>query len=623
MASTQIQTSSLSSGPVFTHGREIAKTTSRLWALVQGGASGSDTGLNLYYSDNDGGSWTKHSDVDTAADVIGTVHAYQDTGVWKLIVAWAGSDTNTKALKTATVASNVDTGTPGALSAANTVDAGGANAGNQWPAIFSTDTASNPRVWIVWEKMTAATPTYECRAAYAAFSALTSWATTNFTNLGATAGSSQGHYGTGVYWTVSAADKATIAFIDPGSRAYKSVTFDPTATTPTPGTVTTVYTDSTFMQSGQPTDGPTMTMSAKADYLVFGAYDPSNTSGTWTFKKTVNGTAYTTPTGWSAVSGMGRASITTDGTNFWLVHSSSFGTLSSSAQTLQYREITTSSDTLGGVTAFSDTAGNGVSTPRNTGTSKLYAVYRASTASPYSCRSDFVSIGGAADTTPPGAASVTAAANTVGARIDLTIIAPADTDVAAWEVRSLTSGYPATDRSNGTIKQAETATTANATIPFADTGVTNGTRYYYRVFIKDVSGNWNTGAPVTAVAATRPSFLQRYKADGVTTIADATTAASTAPVFEFQLATANFESGKVANFRMRSGNDNATPPTQSTTDYLSSSGGSVFRYEDPAASGTFVNVPASGLDISTYGARKLRVYTSESGLRYASLRVEQ
>lgn len=220
----------------------------------------------------------------------------------------------------------------------------------------------------------------------------------------------------------------------------------------------------------------------------------------------------------------------------------------------------------------------------------------------------------------PGQAAVTATANTAGARVDLAMTMPSDSDVAEYEVRFLTSTYPATNRSDGTVVVSPTSTTPNATPTFNHTSLTNGTRYFYRVFVKDSAGTWNTGRTATAVAATRPTFLQRYTSDGTPKASGDVLGAN--PILEYQLASANFETGKNANFRLRTGDDAVTPPTTNTTDYVSTSGGSTFRYEDPASSGTFVNVPTTGLT-STYWGRKLRIYTSETNQRSASLRVEQ
>lgn len=625
MASTQIQTSSSSIGGGLGGGgslHTLARAGSRVWALVQGGVSGSSTFLNLWYSDNDGGSWTEKT-IGAAADsasIIGSITTGLNGATWELHGCFAGGPGGTSvALTHFSIISNADSGTPGTVNL-TTVDAGGANLGVDVPSICVSPTGSNPRVWIAATKTTAVN-TFESRAWFAAMGTATpTFSTTNFTNLnGATTTSWHESMVDCAYWKVSAADKVTIVVLNrpPTPDIWKAFTFDPTAATPTPGSGTTFGPGD--IPSDVALDGPLHSLFGKDDYLVFGRHQA--TAGTVDFYKTVNGTSWSSPSGWTGLT-MGRFQGGSDGTDLWLVQSASFGALGTTVQQLQYRKITTSSDTLGGVTNFSDTNGNSVAVPRLTGTSNLYGVYRGSTASPYTVRSDFVSIGGAADTTPPGSASLSAIANTVGARVDLSATMPADTDVAQYEIRRLTTGYPAPTRLDGTVIVAPTATSANSVVTFSDTSLTNSTRYYYRVFVKDTSGNWNTGSTATAVAATITAFLQRYTST-LQTIADGVTPTGNNPVVEFQPATTDFESGKVANFRLRSGNDSATPPTQSLTDYTSSAGGSVFRYEEPAASGTFVDVPTSGLP-TTFHGRKLRVYTSETGSsRWFSLRVEQ
>src|SRR2546425_1125639 len=69
---------------------------------------------------------------------------------------------------------------------------------------------------------------------------------------------------------------------------------------------------------------------------------------------------------------MGRFQITFSTPDFYVIHADSFGAIATTAQTLSYRKITQSTHTLESATAFSDTNGNPITVPRNTGTSKLY-----------------------------------------------------------------------------------------------------------------------------------------------------------------------------------------------------------------------------------------------------------
>lgn len=625
MASTQIQTSGLPNEPN-SNTHNMARAGSRIWVIVSGDSNGSDTGTNLFYSDNDGGSWTKPTggDLDTAN---GTYQVSIDAALvgatWELHMCWAAGDaTYDKALKHSNILSNVDSGTPGTITT-NTVDAGGANAGIFNPSIAISPSASNPKVWIVGGKCTAAGPTVENRLwrapATTASPTYTSYNDINSTSASIGSGTiSNAYSGCLAYWSISAAVKMTVIVKHRVGTTYDSFTFDPSAASPTLGSATNFSTGS--FDNSVEQSGPLCFVNAKADYLIFGR-NTASTAATWDIFKTVNGTSWSNPTGWTAITA-GYMNSAYDGTNFWLLHGASYSSPGTTVVVLKYRLITVSSDNMGGVTTFSDTSGNPVSTPRDTGTTKLYGSYRGSTSSPYTVRSDFVSIGGGGDVTPPSQASVSILANTAGARNDITAIMPADIDVSQYEIRFLTTDYPLTDRTNGTVIVSPTGTSANATVVFNHTSLTNGTRYFYRVFVKDTAGNWNTGSTVTSVASTLVGFLQRYTSAGVA-VADGILPAGNNPILEFQMASANFESGKVAHFRLRTGNDNATPPTQVTTDYVSSSGGTTFRYEDPAASGTWVNVPISGMSTTFFG-RKLRVYTTETQTsRYFSLRVEQ
>lgn len=238
----------------------------------------------------------------------------------------------------------------------------------------------------------------------------------------------------------------------------------------------------------------------------------------------------------------------------------------------------------------------------------------------------FKASSGVTDTTAPAAAVLTATPDAAGEAIDLSAVMPADVDVAAYEIRALTSGYPATDRSNGSVIDSG-STTPGATETYSHGSLTNGARWYYAVFVQDSTGNWNTGegtAQATAVAATAPTLSQRYKQDGSTTIADGTTAAGQNPVIQWQLASTCWETGKVTGHLVyRSGSSTGTPPSGSATDLDSrSAAAGTFQVEHPAASGTFITWPQAGLAIATYGGRKVRVLTPEAGAtRYCALKV--
>lgn len=619
MASTQITTVT-DAVPFAPQARAIELAGTRLYVAYQNGSN-----LVYRYSDDDGGTWSSETTVASGSSLYPAGIVYDSTNS-RLEIAYAGGNSITQKLAKRAITSNVTSGTPGSLNTETVIDAGTSSTGVSWAYMFSSPTVTNPRLWIIGSKVTGAS-TYETRAWYVAMGSSSdtagNWTSSNFQNLGSNSNSETPKHGIGVHWTISGNDRVTLIF---GSNQdapfdYEAVTFDPTATTPTPGTVTADLFN--LAGSGSTFDtyanGPGIALAGKADYLVFGRLDRN--TGTWDFFKSTNGTSWTTPSGWTGLT-MGRAQITKSSSDFYIVHTDSYGAISTTAQTLRYRKITTSSDTMGGVTTFSDTSGNPVTVPLNTGTSKLYGVYRGGTSSAFTFRSDFVSIGGAADTTAPSAATVSVAAVSATA-IYLSATMPADVDVAEYEVRYLTgSTAPATDRSNGTVSTSPTSTSANAAVTPSITGLTSGTRITGRVFVKDTAGNWNTGAEFTAVPVTVPALTYRLRADGTTIIADGTSAGGNNVILEFQLDDTDFETGGAnAHFRFRIGYDNATPPTQSFFDMTSNSADGSFKYE--SAPSTWTTVPSSGLTSSNWTS-KLRVYTSTTQTsQYGSLRVEQ
>jgi hypothetical protein len=548
--------------------------------------------------------------------------AFYDSVNGRLNFVYAGDTGSNTALSYRAVTTNVTTGTPGALSTEVVIDAGGANLGVRRPYAFHSPTASNARYWIIAAKFTALN-TIETRAwnvdidTVAAADTAGNWVTTNFTNLGSNSGTIEPKQGIGGYWTVSAVDKVTLVFRNDGGggpQAWESVTFDPTAATPTPGTITAVTPALNSQVSS--TEGALCAFNAKADYLVFGLLDSAD--NTWDFFKTVNGTSWANPSGWTGLT-MGRCQITLSGSDFYLIHSESYGVLATSAQALKYRKITTASDNMGGVTAFSDTNGNAVAVPLSTGASKLYGLYRASTASPYSLRSDFVNLGGGADTTAPSQAAVTATGVT-STTVSLSAVMPSDADVSEYEVRYLTGGTaPATNRTNGTISTAATATSASATVTPSITGLTASTRITGRVFVKDTTGNWNTGATFTAVPVTSPAFVGRFRSDGVTAVATATD--PLCDILVWQLVATDFETGGAnAHMRARVGTDAVTPPTVSIYEIVSTSA-TAWQYKDQNS--VWTNWPSAGLTSFDW-ARQIRLVNNTTQTsQFVSIRIEQ
>jgi hypothetical protein len=368
MASVQIDTTT--SFAPWHHGHALVKAGSRLWALAN-----IDEDLLLFYSDDDGATWSSPITV-TATNAINGSMVYDATNS-RLNIAYAGVNSSALPLAFRAITANVASGTPGSLTTETVIDAGGANAGIVYPYLIHSDTGTNPRYWVVAQKWTSAS-TIESRAWFAtagtAADTGANWSTTNFTNLGSNSDAFGRHMGAAVWWTVGGADKVTMV-VNTTAGAFESVTFDPTAGTPTPGSVTAA--GSGFGTMDWTSNIMAMTLNAKADYLVLGALDVDVSQ--WQFRKTVDGTTWTDPTGWINLA-MGRCQLTRSGSDFYLA--------------LSYRKLTTATNTIGAATVFSDTNGNIVTVPPDTGTSRLYALYRGSTASPYTVRSDSVLISG-------------------------------------------------------------------------------------------------------------------------------------------------------------------------------------------------------------------------------------
>lgn len=442
MASVQITTTTNDRGLFCTE--DIVAAGSRLWAAFADGAI-----AVVVYSDDNGASWTSITAFTAGSSAV-SCHVWNNAGTWWLIaVASAGQGGTTAALQVKTITSGVDSGTPGAFSAATSIDVGGTNLGVAGHAACVAATATNPRMWIVARKTTAS-GIHEIRGWYCPLaSVLTagSWVSTNFTNLGSQSGSNVTKFGKPVWWTVGGADKLTVLCHKVQgltSQTYNSFTFDPTATTPTPGTATALtMLDTTTFVAGN-TEGHAFDVAAKAGYLVFGTIRNSGASPTqWDFFKTVDGTTWSNPTGWTAITA-GRATIAGDGTDFHLVHNATYGASASTASAYTWRKISTAGDGMAAGTAFSDTSGcqafSGV------GGGYLVVIYRAGTASPYPVRADRVSLaatGAAADSAP--------ATDTAGRAVQLARAA-ADTAPAADTVgrqmsgnRSVADSAPAAD----------------------------------------------------------------------------------------------------------------------------------------------------------------------------------
>jgi len=372
--------------------------------------------------------------------------------------------------------------------------------------------------------------------------------------------------------------------------------------------------------------GPQLSIaSPDNNYIVACVRDRIN--GTIELWKSVDGITWTQPNAnWQGIVA-GRHALTKSSTNLYLLHTVSWGDHETSVQGLRLRRIVSATNSVEAAATFSDTDGNIVTLPSDTGATTLYAAYRAGNSSgTWALRSDSIAIS-AGDTTAPGPATNFTAtplsSGTVNA-IEATI--PNDSDVSQFEIRMLTGAtYPNTTRTDGVVIAGPTNCSPGETIFVNHTSLTAGTRYRYRLLIKDTTGNWQTvnSVTATAVASTPFVFLQRYKED-LTPVSDGLTQAGNNPVLEFQMAASCWETGQGnAHVRLRRGDDNSTPPEVNISEEFSKTAPlGRFRYEDPAGSGTYQNWPASGL-LSVFWARKFRYYSQFTTASYFSARAEQ
>ncbi|MCD6360087.1 MAG: hypothetical protein J7M38_04420, partial [Armatimonadetes bacterium] len=94
------------------------------------------------------------------------------------------------------------------------------------------------------------------------------------------------------------------------------------------------------------------------------------------------------------------------------------------------------------------------------------------------------------DTIPPALIQGSTASDGEDSQSTLRWTNPPDDDLAQVIVRRKTDGYPS-DHTHGDLIYQDTSPTPGASVEYVDTGLTNGTTYYYAVFSRDNAGNWN------------------------------------------------------------------------------------------------------------------------------------
>jgi hypothetical protein len=279
VASIQITTSTYAA-PFWEAAQCIVVAGSRIWTGFNTGA-----GVVYYYSDNAGASWTQH--VDAAPSTATNRHVAMATGndgttqhLYAEYESNQGDDAGGGGFRN--IHSNVLSGTPGALTG-GTLEAGGTNLGASYPSSFLTVTATNPRLWVVERRKTAATA-YEMRVLYS-----TLWTNpdtaTNYATLSALSSTSVMKMGQGAFLTIAGANRACIVGLNPAvtPNTLNAYTFDPTAATPALGTATSFgalastnvfdTTTSAWGTTPGPSEQPQFCMAAKNDYIVAGRRD--------------------------------------------------------------------------------------------------------------------------------------------------------------------------------------------------------------------------------------------------------------------------------------------------------------------------------------------------------------
>lgn len=113
------------------------------------------------------------------------------------------------------------------------------------------------------------------------------------------------------------------------------------------------------------------------------------------------------------------------------------------------------------------------------------------------------------DRTPPG--NVSNASVTVGnGQLTIKWTDPTDSDWASTKLVRKVGGYP-TSANDGTVIVTSAVRNQYAATGFVDTGLANGTQYYYQLFPADTSGNVNSNAANRLTAT--PVAYQEYGVD--------------------------------------------------------------------------------------------------------------
>jgi hypothetical protein len=322
-----------------------------------------------------------------------------------------------------------------------------------------------------------------------------------------------------------------------------------------------------------------MAAAAKADYLLFVGRDP--TTGALAIYKTANGTS------WSAIAssitaGHQAVDYAAGVDRFELSYQKPKD--DAATQPLEWTELNPDDDSLLTESALSDT--NGTHSRLRVVDSTLHIIYRG-TGSPTSIRHDSKTLSG--DSTPPGAATSLTVVWADDDTLHWTFVTPSADDAREYKLVRKTGSNPTSD-SDGTTVVDWTAIPSpyvDQTIEGDDATGTQGTRYYYGVFLRDAAENVGAGAFANDV------FVAKLEEEDP--ISAVELPASSLGPFRWATAAANFESGKDVGFQFQLTQafegvdpdwDSAAVFADSTVDRTG------FEYE--SSPGTWAALPSNG-----------------------------
>lgn len=338
------------------------------------------TDLVYFYSDNGGDSWNGPTSIAVVGSVAAKPDACYDAVNDRLNICWGGGNSSSAAMGFRAIAS-ASTGTPSFAGAAQTIDAGGANLGVDYPMICHSATGSNPRYWIFAFKVTAAS-TYEVRGWYVPEGTTADTAANwvqhvNFRDVFGNSSSNSAKGCTCAFWTDSGGNPlVTCAAFGTSGVNMRSVTFDPTVTTPAPPAATAFGVTPTTVDIFA--NGP-LIWSVPVDNNYIVGYTDTAGSGTCYLYITPDGTTWTQITNFTG----GRMSLGAKAQGDVYCYYTDTYIVIGSSTTMSYRKLSPPYTTIEPGRTFGAAAGNEISIPVDLDDKHDVCLYRGSVASPY------------------------------------------------------------------------------------------------------------------------------------------------------------------------------------------------------------------------------------------------